>query len=185
MPLWGAKCINGTLCYSRSVLDHYKLGVILQCFEVALKSGIAIVREDELDELIQTLTDIRQSLPRRTSAEMYVDYEMAKGILRQEFANDEMRLTRRFGRLWSAIARVAMNDDITYDAYCAACATQLAEHSSTASACYGMIGSSANMVVSANSLRYCKSAFLGKRVNQVGDAVRNDYVYLVKHLPTI
>jgi hypothetical protein len=153
-------------------------------FEVALKSGVAVVREDELDELIQTLTDIRQSLPRRIyvdSAQAYVDYDMARGIMQREFAGDEKHLTRRFGRLWSAIGRLAMNGDIAYDAYCKKCGTQLSDHAATN--CYGMIGNSRNVVVSAQSLRYCMTAFVTKRTPQVGDAVRKDYIYLADHLP--
>jgi hypothetical protein len=156
----------------------------VKSFEVTLKSGVAVVREDELDELIQTLTDIRRSLPRRIyvgSAHAYVDYDAAKEILQQEFAGDEKHLTRRFGRLWSAIGRFAMNGDIAYDAYCKACGTQLSDHAATA--CYGMIGNSRNVVVSAQSLRYCTTAFVAKRTPQVGDAVRKDYIYLVDHLP--
>jgi hypothetical protein len=47
-----------------------------------------------------------------------------------------------------------------------------------------MIGSSRNIVVSAQSLKYCTTAFVAKRILQVGDAVRKDYIYLVDHLPT-
>ena len=156
----------------------------MKSFEVTLKSGVALVREDELDELIQTLTDIRRSLPRRTyvdGAQAYIDYEAAKGILQEEFAGDEKHLTRRFGRLWSAIGRFAMDGDIAFDAYCKACGTQLSDHAATN--CYGMIGNSRNVVVSAPSLRYCMTAFVAKRTAQVGDAVRKDYAYLVDHLP--
>lgn len=156
-------------------------------FEIQLKSGVAVVQQDEIDELIQTLIDIKQKLPEQTyadNAEAYVTHEMARTILRHAFT-DEVQTTRRLGRLWSAIVRFAMDHSIAFDAYCRVCSVKLAEHRHAEEICHGMDSSSANAVVSRESLRNCRAAFMRKTVPGVGSAVKDDYTYLVAHLSSV
>lgn len=162
------------------------MGVFVKSIQIPLKSGVALIRADEVDWVIQELRDFKQALPEQTymdNKDAYVTHEMAKSILQQVFP-EEKHVMRRLGRLWSAIARFAMDRSIAYDAYCMVCNVSLAEHASAKPTCYGLDTSSANAVVSRESLRNCQTAFLGKNARGIGVEAKKDYAYLVRHLPT-
>jgi hypothetical protein len=159
-------------------------------YEIVLKSGVAIVREDEVTELINALFVIK-GLPegytfRDETTQAYLDYEAAREILQPQFSPDqEETLVRRIGRLWWAIGKLAMRNEIAYDAYCRQCEIQLSQHLSSGNACTGMSRGSKNVVVSISSLRRGKALFMSKRIHYVGEAARKDYMYLVENLPDV
>ncbi len=158
----------------------------VKSIQIPLESGVALIRADEVDWVIQALLDFKQVLPEQTykdNEDAYVTHEMAKSILQQAFP-DEMQLMRRLGRLWSAVARFAGDRSIAFDAYCKACNVKLAEHALAEVPCYGMDRNSVNVVVSRESLLNCQAAFLAKNVRGMGAEMKKDYAYLVRHLPT-
>jgi hypothetical protein len=162
------------------------VGVFVKSIELSLKSGSAIISADEVDWVIQSLLDFKQVLPEQTyrdNEDAYVTHGMVKSILQQAFP-DEMQLMRRLGRLWSAVGRFASNRSIAFDAYCKACNVKLSEHALSETPCYGMDKNSVNVVVSRESLRNCKAAFLAKNERGMGVEIKKDYQYLVRHLPT-
>lgn len=157
----------------------------MKSIQLSLISGDATIRADEVDWVIQSLLDFKQALPKQTymdNQDAYVTHEMAKLILQQAFP-DETHAARRLGRLWSAIMRFAMDRSIAYDAYCKMCNVEVAEHALAEQQCYGL-DKATNAVVSRESLRNCQSAFVAKNVMGMGVAVKKDYAYLVRHLPT-
>lgn len=159
----------------------------MKAYEISLRSGVVRVHSDEVKELIETLSGLEQApgLRRYSSGdEGYLDYEAAKAILRPKFGDDERGFARRFGRLWMTITRLAAFGEIAFDACCKFCGVRLVEHGAGSRGC--MSGDEKSvMVVSTSSLRRYMRQFSGELPPhyRVGKQMRQDYAYLVEHLP--
>lgn len=160
----------------------------MKAYEIALKLGVVRVRQDEVKELIRTLTALEQEAPVRSKTDRnkrgFLDYEAAKLILAPKFGDDQKGLVRHLSRLWLTIARLATYGDIAYDAECRFCDTRLAGHGPGSFKCVNA-DRKIRMIVSATSLREHMAEFMGELAPtyRIGPSMREDYAYLVEHLP--
>lgn len=140
-----------------------------------------LVDEDEVGGLIGTLQKLEAL---KASNPVYLTYDEAKEILRVLYP-DQNHLRVRFGRLWGAVIMAATRQDIPYDAYCTKCQAQVSQHYEESPDCSALLSSNRQTSVSVESLRQYEAAFLQGSLRNVGKGVREDYVYLIRHLSSM
>jgi hypothetical protein len=159
----------------------------MKAYEITLKMGVVRVRQDEIKELMGTLATLEPGPPVRPSANRkqgFLDYEAAKAILAPKFGDDQRGLARRFSPLWLTISRLASNGDIAYDAECRFCGTRLDRHGRGSFKCANA-DRKIRMVVTPGSLRVHMAEFMSELspAYRIGAKMREDYAFLVEHLP--